>query len=79
MDRFKVNPLTVVMPDQKMSIMFTGGVLKGIEAVKETEKSLYLIIILDYTYGNDKHGEYGYIGKYNPETDDFSMIDSWSI
>lgn len=75
---FKTNPLTAVMPNQKMSISFTGDVMKAIDDVKNTEGELYLMIIMDYPYGNDKHGEYGFIGKYNPETNDFSLTDSWA-
>ena len=38
---FKTNPLTVVMPTQKMSISFTDGVMEAVEEVKNTEGELY--------------------------------------
>ena len=77
-DKFRSMPLTVVMPSQKNTITLTGGIMNAIEDVKTTKKFLYLVIVLDYPYGNEKRGEYGYLGKYVPQTNDFSMINSWA-
>lgn len=78
MERFKTQPLTVVMPTQKMSIFLTGDILKAINEVEDSGGFLQLVIILDYTYGKEKNGEYGYMGKYNPETNDFEIIETWA-
>ena len=77
-ERFKTQPLTVVMPTQKMSIILSGDILKAIEEVKDTGGFLQLVIILDYKYGNEKSGEYGYMGKYNVETNSFNIIETWA-
>ena len=77
-DRFKTEPLTVVMPTQKMSIILSGDILKAIEEIKDTGGFLQLVIILDYKYGNEKSGEYGYMGKYNVETNSFDIIETWA-
>ena len=78
LEHFKTDPLTVIMPTQKMSIFLSGDILKAIEVVKGTNNFLQLAIILDYTYGNEKNGEYGYIGMYNPETNSFDIIETWA-
>ena len=39
---------------------------------------LFLGIVLEYNYGDNKTGEYGYIGKYNPDEQYFDVIESWA-
>ena len=77
-DGAEIMPLAVIMPSQKISITITGDILQKIKEVREGNGALHLGVILEYEYSNEKNGEYGLIGKYNPRIDTFDIIETWA-
>ncbi len=73
-----VNPLMVIIPSQKISIILEEEILEGIDKAIQSDLDLFLGIVLQYGYGENKTGEYGYIGKYNPNYQYFDIIESWT-
>lgn len=73
-----VNPLMVIMPSQKISIILEKEILLAIDTSIQSNMDLFLGIVLKYNYGDNKTGEYGYIGKYNPDQQYFAVIESWA-
>jgi len=73
-----VNSLMVIMPSQKISIILEEEILQAIDLSIQSNMDLFLGIVLEYNYGDNKTGEYGYIGKYNPDEQYFDVIESWA-
>lgn len=38
---------------------------------------MYLGIAIEYEYGDDNTGTFGFIGKYDPERNDIDILESW--
>jgi len=72
------NSLMVIMPSQKISIILEEQIIQAIDESNELKMDLFLGIVLQYNYGDNKIGEYGYIGKYNTEDQYFDVIESWA-
>ena len=53
-------------------------ILHVIDDSIEKDLDVFLGIELRYNYGDQKTGEYGYIGKYNPEGQYFDIIETWA-
>lgn len=74
----KTVPLQVLMPEQKLTSKFTGGIMEVANKAQVGESELYLAVVFDYTFGNEGMGKYGFIGKFNPERQSFDLVDTWA-
>ena len=74
----KSHPVSVLMPSQKISEVFTDEIMSTIKDAKEGKGDCYLGIMIHYEYGNQKFGEYNIIAKYDVRYNNFVIVDTWT-
>jgi hypothetical protein len=68
--------LGVLLPDQdKYEDYFTT---KNITQLIKNKTPLYLGVLIKYDYGKDNHGEYGLIGNYSTNINNFYYVNTWA-
>lgn len=77
-ERAQKDTLHVMMPSQKLeSPMVSPELAQALADARAGERDLYIGVAFEYGYGNDKIGTFGFIGAFNPTTNDIDLLETW--
>lgn len=70
--------IPILFPSQKLEMNVRDLPLQDFNEIHAGQKILYIGFMFEYEYGQNKVGEYGVIGKFDPNTGLVDMIDIWA-
>jgi hypothetical protein len=70
--------LQILMPSQtQTSTMKSKELSTLLPHVRNNEIDLYVSAAFDYQYGENRKFQWGFIGKYNPESNEVDILETW--
>lgn len=73
-----VYTLHVTMPEQILKHVVTSEIYdEMMSKAKNHTWEVFLGAEIDYPYGDNGNGNYGFIGKYNPESNEIDILETW--